>query len=127
MKTCECKEMEILSNCCGAKIPQYPDYDICLECGEHCQRQVCEYCEETEHPYDIHAKGLKYDALEQKSVEHISNLLDKDEQIKELKKRNDELVEVLKDLIEDINNEQGKYMSSTYNKAVQALKNNSND
>jgi len=25
------------SNCCGAYMPDYPDSDICPECGEHCE------------------------------------------------------------------------------------------
>lgn len=35
---------EILSFCCGAKIPQWPDYDICLECKEHTEPAECEEC-----------------------------------------------------------------------------------
>ena len=99
--------------------------------------------------YDLHAKGLKYDALEKKSVEHISDLLDKDEQIKELKERNDALtkenfkflnkmvemtkrneglVEALEGIISQVRvHDTGDWYRSEIEQADEALKNNEND
>ena len=34
---------KVVSNCCGANIPQWPDYDFCRDCKEHCGA-VCEAC-----------------------------------------------------------------------------------
>jgi hypothetical protein len=30
-------DIVFISNCCGAYMPDYPDSDICSECGEHCK------------------------------------------------------------------------------------------
>jgi len=38
-------DTEIRSQCCGAAIPQYPDYDLCMDCKDHTEPAVCERCE----------------------------------------------------------------------------------
>jgi len=80
-----------------------------------------------EHPYDLHAKGLKYDALKNKTVDHINDLLDKDEEINTLKKRNDELVEALEDIKLLSFESKNQLIELMYKQCNKALKNNSND
>ena len=63
-----------------------------------------------------------------KTTDHINDLLDKGEQIKELKKRNDELVEVLKEAMTKIRFPKDNILRQDFKKrAEQALKNNEND